>query len=76
MLIQVVPCFFLGLYWKGLSRQTALAGMLAGLVVALGLTWSGNRLPWGFHAGVLGLFVNMAVCALGTWLRPAVVAED
>lgn len=76
VLIQVVPCFFLGLYWKNLSRQTALAGMVAGLLVALGLTWSGNRLPWGFHAGVLGLFVNIAVCALGTWLRPAVVVED
>ncbi|MFT5090842.1 MAG: SSS family solute:Na+ symporter [Candidatus Latescibacterota bacterium] len=75
VLIQVVPCFFLGLYWKGLSRQTALAGMLAGLAVALGLTWSGNRLPWGFHAGVLGLFVNFAVCAVGTWLRPAVLEE-
>ena len=75
VLIQVVPCFFLGLYWKGLSRQTALAGMLAGLAVALGLTWSGNRLPWGFHAGVLGLFVNFSVCAVGTWLRPAVLEE-
>jgi SSS family solute:Na+ symporter/sodium/pantothenate symporter len=71
MLIQVVPCFFLGLYWKALSRQTALAGLLAGLVVALGLTWMEHRLLWGFHAGVIGLFINFFVCVFGTLLKPA-----
>ncbi len=71
MLIQVAPCFFLGLYWKDLSRQTALAGLLAGLVVALGLTWTDNRLVWGFHAGVIGLFVNFFICVVGTLLKPA-----
>jgi SSS family solute:Na+ symporter len=70
VLIQVVPCFFFGLYWKRLSGRVALLGMAAGLVVALVLTWSGNRLPWGFHAGVLGLFINAGVCAVGTWLAP------
>ena len=71
MLIQGVPCFFLGLYWKRLGAKTALAGLLAGLTLALILTFAGHRMVWGFHAGAVGLMVNGAVCGLGTWLFPA-----
>ena len=71
ILIQIVPCFFLGLYWKRLSARSVLVGMVAGLVVALGLWGSGHLRIWGFHAGVIGLAVNTACCALGAWLMPA-----
>jgi SSS family solute:Na+ symporter/sodium/pantothenate symporter len=71
VLIQVVPCFFMGLYWKRLTANTALLGMLCGLAVALGLTLMGHPLLWGFHAGVIGLVLNAAVCAVGTMLTPA-----
>lgn len=70
VLIQVVPCFFMGLYWKRLTAGIALTGMVCGLVVALGLTVAGKPLVWGFHAGVLGLFLNAAVCGIGTLLKP------
>jgi SSS family transporter len=71
ILIQVVPCFFMGLYWKRLTAGTALVGMVCGLVVALGLTWAGHKMVWGFHAGVVGLIVNSVICAVGTALKPA-----
>ena len=71
VLIQVVPCFFMGLYWPRLTAGTALAGMICGLVVALGLTLMGKPLLWGFHAGVVGLFLNAAICGIGTLLKPA-----
>ncbi len=71
ILIQVVPCFFMGLYWKRLTTGTALVGMVCGLVVALGLTWAGHKMVWGFHAGVVGLIVNSVICAVGTALKPA-----
>jgi Na+/proline symporter len=71
VLIQVVPCFFLGLYWERLSSRVVLAGMLTGLAVALGLTAMGMPRVAGFHAGVVGLGLNFAVCAVGTLLTPA-----
>ena len=67
VLIQIVPCFFLGLYWRHLSARTATVGMLAGLGLALGLTAMGMPRLWGFHAGVVGLGVNALCCAAGTW---------
>ncbi|SVC72927.1 uncharacterized protein METZ01_LOCUS325781, partial [marine metagenome] len=70
VLIQVVPCFFLGLYWKRLSSRVVLAGMLTGLAVALGLTAMGITRVVGFHAGVVGLGLNFVVCAVGTMLVP------
>ncbi len=71
ILIQIVPCFFLGLYWQRLSSRSVLLGMLAGLVVALGLWGAGHARIWGFHAGVIGLAANLLCCLVGTWLTPA-----
>ncbi|NKB69103.1 MAG: sodium/solute symporter [Candidatus Latescibacteria bacterium] len=68
VLIQIVPCFFLGLYWRRLSARTATVGMLLGLGLALGLTAAGQPRVWGFHAGVVGLAVNALCCAAGTWM--------
>ena len=65
VLIQIVPCFFLGLYWPRLRATTVLAGMVAGLGFGLGATLLGHARIWGFHAGVLGLGVNLLVCAAG-----------
>ena len=71
VLIQIVPCFFLGLYWKQLSSRVVLIGLLGGLAVALGLTMAGITKLYGFHAGVVGLGLNFTICALGTLLAPA-----
>jgi len=68
VLIQIAPCFFLGLYWKRLSGSTVLVGMMAGLIVGLGLTVMGYPRVWGLHAGVVGLMVNFACCLLGSRL--------
>ena len=76
VLIQIVPCFFLGLYWKHLSSRTALTGMLIGLAVALGLTLAGHPRVWGFHAGVVGLALNAGCCAIGVLLAPAAEIES
>lgn len=75
VLIQIVPCFFLGLYWRRLSAAVVLTGMLAGLAVALGLTVAGMTKVWGFHAGVVGLGINFIVCAAGRWLVPGPTPE-
>jgi Na+/proline symporter len=74
VLIQIVPCFFLGLYWPRLSSRVVLTGLLAGLAVALGLTWAGQPKVWGFHAGVVGLGLNFVICLLGNAWFP--VVED
>ena len=71
VLIQIVPCFFLGLYWRRLRTSVIIWGLLAGLVVALGLTAAGHSKLYGFHAGVVGLGVNLLICAAGRLLAPA-----
>ena len=65
VLIQIAPCFFLGLYWPRLGAATVLAGMIAGLAVGLGATLLDHARIWGFHAGVVGFGVNLLVCAAG-----------
>jgi SSS family transporter len=65
VLIQIVPCFFLGLYWRRLNARVVTIGMIAGLVCALSLTAAGHTKVAGFHAGVVGLVVNAAICCLG-----------
>ena len=70
ILIQIVPCFFLGLYWRRLSAPTVLVGILVGLAVALGLWSWGTTRVLGFHSGVVGLAANLGCCALGRLLAP------
>ena len=72
VLIQIVPCFFLGLYWRRLSAATVTVAMIAGLASALVLTLTGHSRVMGFHAGVVGLGVNTVLCCGGLvreWLR-------
>ena len=71
VLIQIVPCFFLGLYWRRLRTDVVTTGLLAGLGVAVALTAAGATKVYGFHAGVVGLGVNFMVCAVGTSWLPA-----
>ena len=65
VLIQIVPCFFLGLYWRRLSARVVTIGMIAGLVCALSLSVAGYTKVAGFHAGVVGLALNTMVCCVG-----------
>ena len=71
VLIQIVPCFFLGLYWRRLRTRVVTAGLLTGLAIALGLTAAGASKLYGFHAGVVGLGANFLICAAGCLLAPA-----
>ncbi|MGH0038455.1 MAG: sodium:solute symporter family protein [Myxococcota bacterium] len=64
LLIQCVPAFLVALHWRGLSARGALAGVLAGTALALGLTFGGATRVGGVHAGVVGLGLNLAVALL------------
>jgi solute:Na+ symporter, SSS family len=73
LLIQCVPCFYLGIHWKGLTANKALWGIFVGLAATMILTFSGDlgisetnhKLVWGIHAGVIGLLANVIVCGTG-----------
>lgn len=69
VLIQIAPCFFLGLYWRRLKSRVVIIGIVTGLVVALSLTVAGYTKVAGFHAGVVGLVANAAVCCAGVGIE-------
>ena len=65
LLIQVAPAFFFGLYFKKIKSLSILVGMFLGTVLAVGVMVT-NKMgldipakPWGIHAGVWGLILNM-----------------
>lgn len=69
LLAQTAPALVLGLYWKAISGRTVLAGFLAGtsftLVCQVGVAmdWlpAAMSQPWGLHAGLWGLLINVGV---------------
>jgi Na+/proline symporter len=74
VLIQLSPAFVLGtLHHRGergsFSARDVLAGLAAGLVVALGLTFGGHRVLWGVHAGTLGVGANYLTVLVARRLR-------
>jgi SSS family solute:Na+ symporter len=67
LLIQVSPAIFLGLYYKKIKASSILWGMTFGTLFAVG-TMVANKFgmdvsakPWGIHAGVWGLIINLTI---------------
>jgi Na+/proline symporter len=76
ILIQLSPAFVLGTLHDpsdsdGYRGRDILAGLVVGLLIALSLYLSGNRLFYGFHAGTIGVAANYAVVWLSRRLRTA-----
>ncbi len=64
LLSQAAPALFLGLHCKKLKSSAVLAGLIAGISVTISIMTAHMidglipAKPWGFHAGVWGLFAN------------------
>ncbi|MCY4026811.1 MAG: sodium:solute symporter family protein [Acidobacteria bacterium] len=76
ILAQVAPLFVLGVTWRRLTTTAAFAGMLAGCATYGGLLVAGHAQVWNVHAGVVGLGVNVAICAILTRLSGAAGARS
>jgi len=68
LLAQTAPALLLGLHWKHLRTAPVIGGFLAGTGITLGFLIGHFlfpelvvRRPFGIHAGVLGLAVNIAL---------------
>ena len=68
LLVQLSPAFFIGLHWSGLRSRPVFTGLVAGLVIALGLAFGVSGKPWGIHAGLYGLPVNLVIAVGGSLL--------
>lgn len=69
LLLQIAPAFILGIHWKRLHATPVIAGLLVGLVVALLLSMTGETdKPFGVHAGLYGLAVNLVIATVGSLL--------
>lgn len=62
VLAQVWPSFALGLRWRRLTAGAALTGMVAGFALSVALSAAGYPRVLGFHAGIVGLAANLALC--------------
>lgn len=67
-LLQATPVFVFGLYSAKVKSNPAIAGMLTGAAVAVGLYFTGNAEPFGIHAGIIGLIVNSIVLLGGSYI--------
>lgn len=71
LIAQLAPAFILGLYWNRLSALPVFVGMLAGALLAGGMTVFGFDSVYGLGGGLLGLLLNVAICVVGSLLVPA-----
>ncbi len=69
LLVQAAPAFFLGITWRRLRADAALCGLIAGTLLAAGLTLAGHGRIHGIHAGLLGAALNAGVAVAGSLRR-------
>ncbi|MDG2316886.1 MAG: sodium:solute symporter family protein [Gammaproteobacteria bacterium] len=73
VLVQLAPAFMLGIHFPCLRKTPVLIGLIAGLMIALGLAFGPfdfvvNGKVWGFHPGLYGLMVNAFIAITGSTL--------
>lgn len=67
LLCQIAPSIFLGLHYKNLKGNAVFAGAAAGTIIAVGIMMINYFVPafpvkpWGIHAGIWGLMVNVSI---------------
>jgi solute:Na+ symporter, SSS family len=61
---QFFPGVFLGLYWKRVRAAAVFAGMIVGVVTAVGLMVSHHDPLFGLSAGFLALCANFAIAII------------
>lgn len=73
LLAQIAPAVLFGLYWKSLRSGPVLIGLIVGTAVSLvfvlgSMFWESGpipRKPFGIHAGLVGLIINLAILVIG-----------
>lgn len=72
LLIQLAPAFLIGTHWKRLLAGPTFLGIVAGVVIAIGLAigsaWDLPPTLFGFHPGLYGLVVNLVIAVGGSLL--------
>lgn len=71
LLVQLVPAFILGLWWKGLRGLPVAIGFLVGVLGSLLLAFGGFEFVErgkiaGFHPGLVAFLPNLAVAIAGS----------
>lgn len=69
-LLQATPALILGFYLPKLKNKPAIAGMIVGSLVAVGLYYANVSLN-GVHPGILGAAANTVVFVGGSYLMDA-----
>ncbi|AQA04913.1 sodium:solute symporter [Mycobacterium sp. MS1601] len=70
-IVQLAVPLFFGIFWKGGNKQGAVAGMVAGFLVAMVLTWiypDDIRALGSLTGGIVGIVVNLVVFLAAAWL--------
>jgi Na+/proline symporter len=76
LLIQSAPAFLLAIHWRGMRAGPTALGLVVGSVDLGGRRIIKKKRLSGVHVGVIGLAVNLAIAAVGSWLaRGRVRAE-
>ncbi|MEZ6116793.1 MAG: sodium:solute symporter family protein [Pirellulaceae bacterium] len=62
LLVQLAPAFLIGIH-RPLSARSVFYGLLCGVATAIGIQFvcAGGK-PYGIHAGLYGLVVNLLIC--------------
>ncbi|MGH7822164.1 MAG: sodium:solute symporter family protein [Candidatus Binatia bacterium] len=66
VLIQCAPAFLVAIHWSGMRARPAVTGIAVGTAIAAIGVIAGYDLVLGFHIGVAGMFVNVAIAVGGS----------
>lgn len=75
-IVQFAPAITAALYSRRARGGAVLAGLIAGTLVTAYFIFLPDHRPWGIHAGVYGLIVNVTVIVAGSLGRGRVQGSE
>jgi SSS family solute:Na+ symporter len=70
-IVQFAPGVYAGLYWKRATPAAVATGLIAGVVINYYFQLVNPHTPFGIHAGIVGLIVNIVlVVAISYMTKP------
>jgi SSS family solute:Na+ symporter len=70
-LAQLVPIVLLALFWRRMTAAGAVAGLVVGTTIMLGLWLTDHDPLYGVNGGLIALVANLVVNAAVSYIRPA-----
>ena len=75
-IVQFAPGVYSALYWRGATAKGVISGLVVGAILNFYFQLVADSTPFGIHAGIIGLIVNVIIMIIVSLLTKSERSEE